>query len=264
MSYDGSMRGVGAWTTIGAFALVSVAACSASDPAPAVATGVSSGDGGADVAVRPRRDASAENDAGGTCSPQPVEPSSLGWKPPNAVRPGACEEAQIGGWYDACWGDSWSQATCDTFEKDAVNRACLDCLFYAPNAATRGAAEVGAYLRLNVAGCIAIVSGDASATGCGAKLQAETDCPRQACEPVCPLDTARDYDRYEACEDAAYDGLCASYVDAEGGCADLPAYRTCRGASYLDFRSAFIGISSVFCGGSALDAGADAGDAAAD
>jgi hypothetical protein len=264
MSYDGRMRGAGAWASVGAFALACVAACSATDPAPAVVAGVSTVDAGPDVAPRPRRDASADDDAGSTCAPQNIDPSSLAWKPPNAVRPGACAQAQIGGWYDACWGDSWSKSVCDAFEKDAANRGCLDCLFYAPNASTRGAAEVGAYLRLNVAGCIAIVSGDATATGCGAKLQAETDCPRRACEPVCPLETARDYDRYEACENAAYDGLCAAYVDAEGGCADLPAYRVCRGGSYLDFRSAFIGISSVFCGGSAVDAGPEPGDAGGD
>jgi hypothetical protein len=100
---------------------------------------------------------------------------------------------------------------------------------------------------VNVPGCIAIVSGDLSASGCGAKAQAIDQCQEGACRDVCPV-----FDSFVACQGAANDSVCRSYI-LDNACTRKPGLGVCTG--YVTAKEYYFGIAPIFCGPAITDAG---------
>ena len=189
------------------------------------------------------------------------------WKPPTSFHQGKCTDAQIATFVD-CLNGKPDAATCKTFFNDAANKSCLQCADTPSTAATYGPLVLGTVtIEVNVAGCIALATGDVTATGCGAKVLALSQCELAACEPNCPVsssDTGAEFMALLACQmksDAAEckkfadDAACATSVEGDGGVAAACAP---NGATFADNA---IPMIKLFCGGAITDAGAaDAGD----
>jgi hypothetical protein len=103
----------------------------------------------------------------------------------------------------------------------------------------------------NISGCIGIVDGDTSDTGCAAKYQVYEECLTAACEGC------QAFESYTSCKDAAGQGVCRSYWQA-ATCSSKPLYNICR--SYSTFDEYFFAMAQIFClsgpdGGTTIDAG---------
>ena len=187
-----------------------------------------------------------------------VAPSAVGyqpmWTPPSAPAVGACTEQQVSQEYALCGVDSssYDQTACRAFDVDLANAACLGCMF-----GVLGAANVGAILILahdtwiaNRAGCIALIDGDSSATGCGARRQAAEMCMYTTCLAVCTSDATA-----TACENTAENGPCSTYF-SQAACAELPRYASCE---YSDFTEYYSAMADLFCVSGLPAAGGEAG-----
>jgi hypothetical protein len=185
----------------------------------------------------------------GTASGACVAPSAVGyqpmWTPPSNPEAGACTEQQVSQEYSLCEPDSgaYDQTGCRAFNVDPANSTCLGCVFGALGAANAGAVLVmpGGQWLANRAGCIALVDGDSSATGCGANTQAADVCRYSACIAACTpsvSDTA-----FSTCERAAESGACIAYF-SKAACAQLPRYASC---DYSDFPAYYTAMADLFC-----------------
>jgi len=136
-----------------------------------------------------------------TCEPRLPDCWAPGWKPPRTA-PHACTEAQIVEDFAKCWESFDPQ--CDEFQRDPANAACLKCLF-----STRDEPSYGAILLLsksylsNVPGCMALIDGDTSSTGCAAKYQAYFACVDDACGQSCIS-----HEQYSECTNRAASDMC--------------------------------------------------------
>jgi hypothetical protein len=183
------------------------------------------------------------------------------WKPPTRFTQGKCTDVQIAAFVD-CLNGKPDAATCKTFTGDAANKSCLQCAETPSTAATYGPLVVGTVtIQVNVSGCIALATGDVSATGCGAKVLALSQCEQTACEPNCPVsssDTGAEFMALLACQmnsdttvckKFADDAACAASVEGDGGVATMCAL---SGATFADNA---IPMIKLFCGGIVTDAG---------
>src|SRR4051812_29810263 len=128
------------------------------------------------------------------CSPRLPDCWSPAWKPPRKPAH-ACTESQILDEVTKCFGDTFDPG-CDVFSRDPVNGACLECIFSTSDEPTYGAVILlsNASWESNVPGCLALVDGDASASGCGAKAAAYDECSHTACASTCST-----YEMYATC-----------------------------------------------------------------
>lgn len=183
------------------------------------------------------------------------------WKPPTGSHQGACTEAQTTTFVDCL--DNVSDVTCKAFFGAPANTRCISCALDPTGAATYGPLVEGtAGIDVNESGCIALTTGDASATGCGAKVLALRQCEESACESSClvPTDDAgAPHAVFLACEKNAdatvckafADGAtCANALEADGGVASV-----CAGSG-TTFAEHAKSIVNLFCGGILDDAGA--------
>lgn len=192
-----------------------------------------------------------------------IDTSMIKWVPPNAPNPTACTADQATTFFTDCWSSSGSSALCNGFTGASANTACVACMQTASTAAAYGAIVVYTGIGYdNQAGCVAIEMGDLSATGCGAKLQAQTQCENLACLTNCPVTDQASLMLFQQCSQAADMGVCSQYVAAECNLADsgadgaAQAEAVCETAT--DFQSLFNAIAPVFCGDyTPTDAGAD-------
>jgi hypothetical protein len=165
------------------------------------------------------------------------------WMPPIAT-PGACTEQQISQMYAVCEGSSgtYDRNACRTFETDAANSTCLGCMFSARGSQASGAILVlqDGYWIANVGGCEALIDGDSSPTGCGARTQAAGVCQYGACVDACTAPTPDA--EWNACLGAAR-VACADY-GKDAACAGLPRYAICQYPTFSEFFSAF---GKLFC-----------------
>jgi hypothetical protein len=211
----------------------------------------------------PEGGSTATAGAGGAAAGVCMTPSADGfqpmWTPPSAPMVGACSEQQVSQEWALCAVESaaFNQSACHTFNADPANSACLGCMF-----GVLGSPSVGAILVLpgnewiaNRGGCIALLDGDRSATGCGAKKQADDACTYLGCFAAC-TQRASDKDLL-ACEAAARSGACSAYSNA-AVCAQLPRYASCQ---YQNFADYFNAMADLFCV-SGPPAGTAAGGAA--
>ena len=189
-------------------------ACSSDDTAqPGVDA---SADVVSDKKVPPPADAA---DVGvSTCAPAPVTAFVPEWIPPIAAQPQACSQTQLNDYYAKCYDSTTSNNTdCGAWLKPPANVACGKCMVTA-DTATKYAALISSdgVTTANIGGCIALLDGDVSATGCGAKYLAAFQCGRAACADACPIPNGDNaaFKAYTACTAAAKKTVCKTYEAA--------------------------------------------------
>ncbi|MFO0668493.1 MAG: hypothetical protein U0235_02540 [Polyangiaceae bacterium] len=193
----------------------------ASADAPLDVTAATSDDGAAldDAAV----DAGVVDDASSplACPPGSVAAFTPTWKPPKKLHAGVCSLAEAELTVDCAFDPNAKQSTCDAYFADAGSSACTLCVLTDDFDTTYGPIVMhGAYAALNLGGCIAQTSGDTSATSCGAKVQAISECQEFACTSCPdPSTTSKAMTDYLKCQGAAMSSVCKSFVTA-GSCAD--------------------------------------------
>jgi len=238
-------------------AAVFVVACSSDDtaqPGTDASTDVVS-----DKKVPPPSDAA--DVAVSTCAPADVSTFTPSWIPPVAPQPTACSQTQIGDFYSKCFDATTSNTTdCTNWEK--ANATCDKCMVTADTATKYGAliSSTGV-TTANIGGCIALLDGNATDQGCGAKYLAAFQCGQAACADACPIPAGDNaaFKAYTSCLSKAATTVCKTYEAAKCKSADAgDAIDRCLNTP-TDFQSYFIDIGAVFCGGFvATDAGTDA------
>jgi len=197
--------------------------------------------------------------APGTCAGSSADGYQPMWTPPSAPMVGACTQQQVSQEYAVCepGTGTYDKNACRAFEADPVNTTCLGCMF-----GVLGASSAGAILVLpddqwivNRGGCIALLDGDRSATGCGAKAQAATVCAYTVCNAACTRPVS-DKDLV-ACENGTASGACSAYYD-NAVCEQLPRYASCVYSNFADYFNGFADLCCV----SGLPGSAGAGGAA--
>jgi hypothetical protein len=204
---------------------------------------------------------------GELCCPGDATTFTPSWKQPTAFNQGKCTDAQISAFVD-CLSGIPDAATCKTFGADPANKTCIQCAATPSTAAAYGPLVEGSVtIEVNVAGCVANVTGDISATGCGAKVLGLSQCEQAACEANCPVASTDDGTAFQAllacqtksattgCKTYADDAACADALEADGGVASICV----QGAA--TFADNAIPMVKLFCGSIVDDAGAaDAAD----
>lgn len=197
--------------------------------------------------------APAEADAP-VCVPQAINSSLPALVPPNAPI-AACSTAQIQAYFETCGTGAGS--ACSDFAGDPTNSPCIKCMTSLSTASSYGPVILfpNDTTFANVAGCIALVDGNRSATGCAAAVQSQIFCRTAACIAACPggADPAG-LAAYTACVNQAETTVCESETQA-ATCTQAPQYAGCI---FVDYESEFRGLGAIFCAAQA-DGGSEAG-----
>lgn len=98
-------------------------------------------------------------------------------------------------------------------------------------------------LLLNEAGCVALVTGDATPSSCAVKEYLLRSCALASCAD-CPLDGPEDVPNWDACMQASTGSTCASYA-GPAACVQKVAPQCVNGS---DFGTRFQAIAPLFCG----------------
>ena len=241
------------------FAMMSVAACSGDNNNPPDAGDSSVQDVKAD---KKPVESGPTPEAGPTCTPSDVNAADLTWTPPRPINPTGCSDAQIAGYYAACLNGG---SGCSTFEGAANNKACVACINSNITDSAFGPliAVPNNVVYANIGGCIALVSGDTSSSGCGAKSWEASECEDKACSDNC---VGAQFTDYQNCTKAAASGTCANEEKAVCDLSDAGNVTAACNLNASTFQDLYTAITTVFCGGYPADAGvSDAGsDAASD
>ncbi len=187
-------------------------------------------------------------DTGSACVPSLLDAYTPSWVPPASPQ-SVCTPSQIQTLYDECVGPNRSAGACNAFEGVTANVTCTSCVETPLGSSAYGATmtwnNANAQVA-NVAGCVALVDGDTSSTGCGAKYQAWDACVIDACD-YCPPGT------FTSCSTVARTTTCGAY-EAAAQCANDPKYAICHQTT---FESYFTTFGAMFCAAGASDAGTD-------
>ncbi len=162
------------------------------------------------------------------CPPQPP-PSFVPypWIPPTAIHKNACTSQQASLLVDCLMTTVGATPACGNFFNSGQNGFCIQCGVTSVNAQRFGPIlDDGVAHYTNPAGCIAALSGDSSATGCGSTYDALLQCEGASCDRC-----VSDQD-YKACTDAADLGTCKPYASARA-CSAIYA-SACIGSSKVD------------------------------
>lgn len=163
------------------------------------------------------------------------------------VRTGACTDAQISAYFDACFGSHSSSAACSAFGRDAsADATCAACILTSDSGSRYGPLVAsGALVRANVAGCIELT--EPRLLSCAKTVQAESACELAACQANCPVadDDPSSRLAYEGCAAVADTAGCSAYVTAPQCGVEGPD-------------------GGVVADGACLPTGLDAGDGSAD
>ena len=176
------------------------------------------------------------------CHPEVIDWWAPRWVPPAQPTPGACTVAQIEEHYAACDGPRASKEACENL-KILANKTCLQCLLSESWDVPYGAVIFDRheqFSRANQAGCIALVDGDTSATGCGAKRQLALSCIEASCARTCSINRSRI--AWETCQQEAALTQCRKYV--ESASCYKPEYAKCFHAFFKDY---FVETGKQFC-----------------
>ena len=185
------------------------------------------------------------------CAPESTAGFSPAWKAPKPIHSTACTAANAQLVVDCNFDTTVSQTTCDNFLNNPANSACIQCVLTDKSATTYGPVIMdGSIGSLNVAGCIAALSGNTTSTGCGAKFQAVGQCRDYACAS-CPDPSASQqaFDDFQQCGTDADASECATYLN-DAACADAlvdtggSAQACAAGTTFLDNARA---IAKIFC-----------------
>lgn len=232
-------RGRLLWAGGGVFGVF--VACS---PAPSPGGTADAGDAGRDAKVT----VVDGGDAGPICAPGPIGNFTSSWVPPKPAS-SACTEKLIGDYAAACLDAKTRSGTaCTAFGK--ANAACTSCLVTQEGSSAYGAAILrpNGVISLNVGGCIALVSGDVSANGCGAKYETNRQCAAASCDANCPLPDGDDaaFSAYLKCLSDSSKSTCSTQAAAVCPEADAGALTACQlgGATFVDN---FLALAPIFC-----------------
>ncbi len=169
-----------------------------------------------------------------TCQPLAVNAPLSPWVPPNQVQRHVCSqaEAQV---VAACFtlGGQYCQ------NLGAVNQACQACAVTPAASPTYGALvqiDQNSPAQPNITGCVGALTGNPTASGCGAKLEAEVECEANACA------RCSDQDR-GACANQAATTVCGAQR-AASSCADQVLGTCLQGQTAAD--QAF-NLVAIFC-----------------
>lgn len=241
--------------------LVIVAACETSEEPRANFSG-----GDAATTDAPLNDGGGgtfnETDAGG-CAPvtttERVGPASI-----RAFQPGACTTQELAGYVSECLQSAGDK--CEAYK--TASPTCAACIESKSTDESWGPIvfyEGRTYYDYNQGGCIANVTGDLSATGCGAAQTKYLECRHASCKGC--ITNAFDLTPFYECQNGlAVDKTCA---DEKGkvqvacqqyfasGADDACQANGVTGDAYT------LKLIAAWCGGSA-DGGMDAGDASTD
>ncbi len=215
-------------------------------------------DGGTDAALDVTSDKCskcvpdvAQQDQGnGSCGPTSVDPSTVTWTAPRAINPYGCSAQQIQD-FDTICIQGTNQAACTAWT--TANASCNTCLQSNEGDPTFGPlinTTVSGYTYVNTGGCIALLTGDASATGCGAKEWESSECEDDACS-ACSSTSTPDYN---TCATQADTATCTQFFNARCDLTDAGAATPCD-LNAGTFDELLIAVSTVMCGGYAADAG---------
>ncbi|MEI9885754.1 MAG: hypothetical protein WDN08_04495 [Rhizomicrobium sp.] len=201
------------------------------------------------------------------------EPADAGCAPAAPARPiatapsthftsGSCTPTQVDGYLKDCLKSDGN--VCNAYK--TANPTCATCVeSNSGDPAWGPIVFYGAhqYYDYNFGGCIANVTGDYAATGCGAAETRYLECRRAACATCLPAGLPRNYAPFYACENTvATDKLCTEELTGVNtACADYFAAKNkdaCQstGLSSDDYLRQ---LMTAFCVGTG-DAGTDGGD----
>ena len=235
-------------------AMLTVAACSSDDSSNPDAGDSSVLDVKADKKV-PIESGPTPDTGSGQCVPDTtIDTSQIKWVPPVTPNPNACSATQVQQLYDGCLGSSASSTACNAFLNNAANATCSKCMIskYGTDTSYGALIQIGGVDYANVSGCIAIVTGDNSSTGCGAKAEAVIECENAACTNACPAVTDQaTFTEWTNCTTAADNAVCKTYLDAECNIADAGA-SVCQQSG---FQAYYFAYAPIFCGAYATDGG---------
>lgn len=184
-------------------------------------------------------DADDAGDGAFVCAPNLPSGYTPTWIPPSAPS-AACTTQQIQTLYDDCVGPNQSSSACSAFlgvQANATCEACMETPIQSPTYGPTIEWHSGASLDVNIGGCMALVDGDKSANGCGAKYEAWESCEIAACS-YCPEGT------YESCAVPVESGACSAYESAAKQCYADSQYAVCKQTT---FESYFTTYGAMFC-----------------
>jgi len=174
------------------------------------------------------------------------------WVPP-AAHKDVCSQQNIDDFRKFCLGTGDANA-CNSFLATATGKACAACILTAPTSAALGPlidhSKDQGFVSLNTAGCIALAEGDVSATSCGSKVLALSQCDDAACINCKVTDDPATLTALEQCDSDAEGKACTTYVDP-AKCSDAlaeagtPAEKACFTGS--DFDTGYNAIVPIFC-----------------
>lgn len=196
-------------------------------------------------------------DAGTTtpavCTPASVASFTPAWQAPEPWKQNVCSTTQITGFYDACLTPPISMTTCQAFVQ--ANGNCAPCLQSQDTDAKAAAIvwhEQDRYWTVNVAGCIALATGDASAQGCGATYGAAIACRQSSCNACWAAQgTSATFEEFSDCESLAGSTTCQTYADAvpaKCGTLDNGPAALCMPSESATAQEAYMQIAPLFCG----------------
>jgi hypothetical protein len=206
-------------------------------------------DAGKDTGKKPPKD-TGTTDPG--CAPGSVSGFTPQWTPPAVLHAGACSATQITTLIDCLFNSAANQTTCDGYLNAPANKSCISCAVTEDTAASYGPLVVTTdqLVTLNIAGCIARTTNQMTDTGCGAKVQAASQCASASCEANCPVpanDSAA-LDARNQCEQDARTSECQTYTD-DAACEDAAlqgaAAACASGSTFEDNATALV---QMFCG----------------
>ena len=187
------------------------------------------------------------------CNPSAVSAFQPAWQPPEPWKQNVCTGAQISGFYTSCLTPPISEAACNAFVQQ--NAKCAPCLQSQDTDATAAAIvwhEQMQYWTVNVAGCIAQATGDATASGCGASYSAAISCRQQSCNACWQAQgQSATFQQFSDCESLAGATTCQSYAqDVPTKCGNLAmtAASVCMPSSSATAEDAYMQIAPLFCG----------------
>ena len=170
----------------------------------------------------------------GACAPAAaVTATPKAWKAPLGIRRNVCTPT-----------DAANIVSCFMNKQNCtvpVSAACHQCAVSAETSAYAAALIInatGQVSELNVEGCVAGLTNDLTATGCGPKLAARFECAEQACT------TCQDPAQRNSCLQAADTSACAAQNQA-AACATPVLDQCIQGATQVDVA---INLVKVFCG----------------
>ncbi|HZS37364.1 MAG TPA: hypothetical protein VFF06_11090 [Polyangia bacterium] len=176
------------------------------------------------------------------CAPQPV-PGPPSWTPPPAAHQARCTSDQVDSFASAiAAGDlnALSQLRTQYFDCDQ----CLE----GPIGSTQGAFihRMQGFVDGNVAGCVALVDGDATDVGCGARVFAQNECVSEACLG-CVVKIRADFVDYDLCVMRALTvGPCTPF--ATSCVADETAAARCEPTAWSSSGDWLRYLGELFCG----------------